>query len=205
MMESQERHVYNLKLDILLAVLSANRQTCELWTEVTATALGAAKRIKGISGNGIASTIELSIVQGRIHACVILDTYRQQLMFQGQSALELCALCGELAWIIHPDKKTPVLITKEAPSKHNRNERKQTHQIQSHKNFSPFRVTRFIDFTQEQLCTLPRKDRQVWMVLGNGPREIHELCHILHISKEQLIPILNKLAALNVVRYIHED
>ena len=168
-MESQAKHIYNLKLDMLLAVLRANRQTCKLWTEVTAAALGVVKKAKGISGNGRASTIELSIVQGRIHACVIMDMHRRQIMFQGQAALELCALCGELSWIIRPDKPSSVPIPQYALSRDDRN---QTHQEQLHEDIPPFRVTRFIDFTQEQLSMLPRKDRQVWMVLSNGPREI---------------------------------
>lgn len=200
-MGSQAKYIYNLKLDILLAVLSANRQTCELWTEVTAATLGVMKKAKGISGNGRASTIELSIVQGRIHACVIMDMHRRQIMFQGQAALELCALYGELSWIIHPAKQPSVSLPQHALRKDNRD---QTHQEQSYKDPPPFRVTRFIDFTQEQLSMLPRKDRQVWMVLSNGPREIHELCHILHIPKEQLVSILNKLATLNVIRYMHD-
>ena len=199
-MESQAKHIYNLKLDMLLTVLSANRQTCELWTEVTAAALRVAKRSKGISGNSTTSTIELSIVQGRIHACWILDTHRQQIMCQGQAALELCALCGELEWIIRPNKQPSVSLPQHTLSKDDRN---QTHQEQSHEDLLPFRVTRFIDFTQEQLSMLPRKDRQVWMVLSNGPREIHELCQILHIPKEKLIAILDKLATLNVIRYMH--
>jgi hypothetical protein len=203
-MESYRKHVYNLKLDMLLAVLGANRQTCELWTEVTASALAFAKKTKGISGNSIASIIELSIIQGRIHSCVILDMHKQQITFHGQAALELCALCGELAWSVRPDRKppTPVLLPQRAPSKDDGN---RTGQTRSNKDPLPFRVTRFIDFTQEQLSMLPRKDRQVWMVLSNGPREIHELCQILQLSKERLIPILNKLATLNIIRYMHEE
>src|SRR5579884_2719608 len=50
----------------------------------------------------------------------------------------------------------------------------------------------------EQLATLPRKYRQV-LNLVNGQREINELCHLLHCSREQLMEILADLAANRLI------
>lgn len=196
-MESRGKYVYNLKLDMLLTVLSANRHTCELRAEVTATALSMARKAKGLSGNSEASTIELSIIQGRIRSCAILGQ-DGHIQFKGQAALELCALCGELAWIVRLDKPADVALTLyTSRSDHSDQD--------THSASAQFRVMRHLEFTSEQLNTLPRKDRQVWMILGNGPREVKELCQMLHLSYEQLIPILNKLAAMQVVRYMRDE
>jgi hypothetical protein len=200
-MESRKQQVYNLKLDMLLAVLGANRQTCELWAKVTATALGAARKVKGISGNSTASTIELSIIKGRIRSCVIIEQ-RGRVQFKGQAALEICSLCGELSWIVRPDQPQSVALVQYSPK---RDQHKQELQLQTLNAPASFRVMRYLDFTPDQLNTLPRKDRQVWMILGNGPHEVGELCQLLHLSYEQLIPILNKLAALHIVRYIRDE
>jgi hypothetical protein len=196
-MESRGKHVYNLKLDMLLTVLGANRQTCELWAEVTATALGAARKAKGISGNSTASTIELSIIQGHIRSCVIMGRHGR-IQVKGQAALELCSLCGELAWIVRPDQPQPVVLSQYS-SAHKQDNPETPNATTS------FRVMRYLDFSQEELNALPRKDRQVWMVLGSGPRAVNELCQMLHLSYEQLIPILNKLAALHVVCYMRNE
>ena len=198
-MEQQGEQVYHLKLNMLLTVLQANRQTCQIEASVSpGTLAGALENRKVSRGRDKSScSIELTLISGQVATAIIRDPFGQTLVL-GEAALIACRQCGELSWIVRPvsfqNQDIPSMKKLATDPRVEAIERQPAPTTWSQR--TPPRLMHLL--TQEEVGVLPRKHRQV-LLLIDGKRGIDELCRVLNCTSDQLIVIMNELVARKLI------
>src|SRR5947209_17949717 len=105
-MERREEQEYALTLEMLLRVLNAHRQTCEVRAEVSAAIIAAAEGKSGRGKERAVCVVELLVEQGQVRSCLVRDRQSGGVLAEGAKALTLSQQCGELFWRVLP--KSPL-------------------------------------------------------------------------------------------------
>ncbi|HEY4382850.1 MAG TPA: hypothetical protein VGN34_00030, partial [Ktedonobacteraceae bacterium] len=117
---------------------------------------------------------------------------------QGEAALIACRQCDGLSWIVRPmspqNQDVPAVKKLATGPRIEAVEKRSTPMAWS--QHAPPRWTH--PLTQEEVEVLPRKHRQV-LLLIDGKRGIGELCRVLNCTSDQLITIMNELVARNLI------
>lgn len=200
-MEQRGEQVYNLKLEMLLKVLNANRQTCQIRAEVPLGTLLAA------TGNGKASrrreklvcVIELSLQYGHVASATVHDNIGQRLA-AGDQALLAGRQCGDLSWIVRPSHAQHQELSPAQPSLAGSGDRPSAPNVWFGR--SPPRLTH--SPKQEEIDTLSRKSRQV-LLLIDGKRGISEICRIFDCTSHQLMPVFDELITKEFIFFPNES
>jgi len=207
-MTQRGEQVYRLKLDMLLTVLGAARQTCQVRAEVsfgTITAvMGSGKlgRVGKERDNSMAQ-VELSLQDGQVISAVIF-TQNGQTLAQGAKALTVGTQCGELSWVVRLMPSEPQDAPFAQPSATERlvrlvGEREAPRRWSGR---SPPRWARHL--TQEEVNALPRKHRQV-LLLIDGNRGIGQLCQMLNATPDQVAVILDELISKQLILFPRDE
>ena len=204
-MEQQGEQTYYLKLDILLTILQANRQTGKIQAQVSPAILATALK-QGKSGRGrgnVPCTIELTLVNGQVTTAFIQDR-NGQMLAQREEALDVSRKCGELSWVVRsaypqvqslsPTKNFAVDPAMEGIERSPAPARRSAS--------APPQLTRLL--TQQEMERLPRRYRQV-ILLIDGKRGVGDLSRMLNCPPDQLVYILNELAANRLILFSHYD
>jgi hypothetical protein len=202
-MEQRGEHIYHLTLDLLLMVLKANRQTCQIRAEVNLSLAA----LPSATENGTASrgrdksicVIELSIRQGQVVSTSIRDR-QGRVLAQGEPALTVSQRCGELSWVVQPAQPQQQAVRTTLPSIPEQHAGSTDGWLVQGlwSGRSPPRRIRHL--TQAEVEALPRKQRQV-LLLIDGKRGAHELCRILHCTPDQLAAMLDELIARRLILF----
>jgi hypothetical protein len=199
-MERREEQEYALTLEMLLRVLNAHRQTCEVRAEVSAAIIAAAE---GKSGRGKAHAVyvvELLVEQGQVRSCLVRHRQSGGVLVEGAKALSLSQQCGELFWRVRPRSQfTSPLLRPGLEGSHGGAVLVQRSAQQDRFQRSPPRWVRQIE--REQFAALPYKLRQV-LLLVDGRRGVAELNRILpSYSPDQLVTLLGQLEAWGLITF----
>jgi hypothetical protein len=198
-MEQRGEQVYNLKLEMLLKVLNANRQTCQIRAEVALGTLLVA------TGNGKADrgreklvcVIEVSLQHGHVVSATIHDSIGRRLAV-GDQALLSVRQCGDLSWIVRPTHAPHQELSSAQPFTQSflaeSGERRSAPDVWFGR--SPPCLTHRP--RQEEIDTLSRKSRQV-LLLIDGKRGISEICRIFDCTSDQLTPAFDELIAKKLI------
>lgn len=203
-MEQRGAQVYNLKLEMLLKVLNANRQTCQIRAEVPLGTLLVATG-NGKAGRGrekLVCVIEVSLQHGHVVSATIHDSIGQRLAV-GDQALLSGRQCGDLSWIVRPthaphQELSPAQAFTQ-PFLTESGERRSAPDVWFGR--SPPRLTHRPK--QEEIDTLSRKSRQV-LLLIDGKRGISEICRIFDCTSGQLTPTFDELIAKKLIFFPNE-
>ncbi|QBD76112.1 hypothetical protein EPA93_08855 [Ktedonosporobacter rubrisoli] len=197
-MERQGEQGTLLTLDMVLLVLRANRQTCQVRAEVSlaqlATAMGKRKAERG--KEHVMGLIELRLQDGQVATAFVYDPAGQTLA-AGESALGVARRCGVLSWIVRPLPSTDKLPAPLPPGEP-REGRKEEQSFSSQR--PPAFPPRRTNLAYNGIDTLPRKHRQV-LLLIDGKRGMDELCRILNCTPDQLNAICEDLRAWQLIKF----
>jgi hypothetical protein len=175
-----------LPLALLLQILEAHGQTCQLWTEVPPGQLS----LQGTLHTTCQA--EVVVVQGKVHTCLLRERESGQVLQEGRNALEQLSRCGQLQWNVRPDgassrvtRPSHLLLTA-VPEEGHWVQRPPPQHVEP--------------LTPRQLETLARKHRQV-LLLANGQRDVETLARMTHCSPEHVETILDDLVAWHLIRF----
>jgi hypothetical protein len=188
-MDGRVESVYTLKLEMLLFVLRSHQQTCELWAEIPPGLISTGGRNR--EKIQVPCQIELSVVRGEIHGCLIRDKQQGQMLLTGKNAFEQIQQCGLLSWSILPEHVSASQLPIHSQTESSVHERGETWFQRP-----PPRVVGRI--AQETMGAFSGRHRQVLMTL-NGYRGIGELSSLLNCPPDHLIDILNELEAKGLI------
>jgi hypothetical protein len=136
-------------------------------------------------------------MNGQVATAIIRDQFGQTLAL-GEAALIACRQCGDLSWIVRPlsfqSQEVPSVKTLTTDPRIEAVEKSSAPIAWSQR--TPPRLTHLP--TQQEVEGLPRKHRQV-LLLIDGKRGIDELCRVLSCTPDQLIIIVNELAARRLI------
>lgn len=199
-MERREEQEYALTLEMLLRVLNAHRQTCEVRAEVSAAIIAAAEGKSGRGKEHAICVVELLVEQGQVRSCLVRDRQGGRVLVEGAKALTLSQQCGELFWRVRPKSQlASQRLRLGSEGNHEGTAPPQRSTQQDWFQWPPPRWVRQIE--REQFAALPYKLRQV-LLLVDGRRGVAELNRILpSYSPDQLVTLLGQLEAWGLITF----
>lgn len=164
--------MYTISLEDMIQTLQTFQQSGRLQTELI--------DVPGLKGRFLA---ELTVVTGKITACVITNSSGQPVLFNNEALLLLHSL-GSMNWVLDLQAENAPITS--------------SHKIQSPPKPRPLIPRRIMQPTAGQINAWPRRHRAVFALI-DGQRNIEQIAAILSMPRSSIQSILNDLQSIRII------